>query len=77
MKRVAVDSEALRALGYDAGQQALEVEFHSNAVYRYQPVPPEAVLALLEAESLGQHFNQVFKQADYSYEVIVPPSSTH
>lgn len=67
MKHVVVNSSSLRALGYDAEQQVLEVEFSSGALYRYEAVPPEAVQALLEADSLGRHFNQVFKPQHYRY----------
>ncbi|QTF56872.1 KTSC domain-containing protein [Stutzerimonas frequens] len=67
MKRVVVSSSSLRALGYDPEQQVLEVEFSSGALYRYEAVPPEAVQALLEADSLGRHFNQVFKPQHYRY----------
>lgn len=67
MKRVVVNSSSLRALGYDPEQQVLEVQFSSGALYRYEAVPPEAVQALLEAGSLGRHFNQVFKPQHYRY----------
>jgi len=67
MKRVVVNSSSLRALGYDPEQQVLEVEFSSGALYRYEAVPPEAEQALLEADSLGRHFNQVFKPQHYRY----------
>lgn len=67
MKRVVVSSSSLRALGYDPEQQVLEVEFSSGALYRYEAVPPEAVQALLQADSLGRHFNQVFKPQHYRY----------
>jgi len=43
------------------------VEFSSGALYRYEAVPPEVVQALLEADSLGRHFNQVFKPQHYRY----------
>ncbi|MBW8336112.1 KTSC domain-containing protein [Stutzerimonas stutzeri] len=70
MKRVALQSSSLRSLGYDPKQQILEVEFSSGALYRYEAVPPEAVQALLEADSLGRHFNQVFKPQHYRYRRI-------
>lgn len=69
MKRVALQSSSLRSLGYDPEQQILEVEFSSGALYRYEAVPPE-VEALLEADSLGRHFNQVFKPQHYRYRRI-------
>ncbi|WAE61909.1 KTSC domain-containing protein [Stutzerimonas sp. R40042] len=67
MKRVVVNSSSLRALGYDPEQQVLEVQFSSGALYRYEAVPPEAVQALLDADSLCRHFNQVFKPQHYRY----------
>jgi len=67
MKRVAVSSRSLRSLGYDVDEQALEVEFHNGSVYRYEQVPAEVVQALLEADSLGRYFNQVFKPQHYRY----------
>ncbi|UUC82299.1 KTSC domain-containing protein [Stutzerimonas stutzeri] len=70
MKRVALQSSSLRSLGYDPEQQILEVEFSSGALYRYETVPPEVVQALLEADSLGRHFNQVFKPQHYRYRRI-------
>ena len=67
MKRVALQSSSLRSLSYDPEQQILELEFSSGALYRYEAVPPEVVQALLEADSLGRHFNQVFKPQHYRY----------
>lgn len=64
MKRIAVDSSSLRELGYDPEEQALEVLFHNGSLYRYEQVPAEAVQALLQADSLGTYFNQVFKPQD-------------
>ena len=46
MKRVAVNSSSLRALGYDLDEQALEVEFHNGSLYRYEQVPADVVQAL-------------------------------
>ena len=70
MKRIAVTSRSLRALGYDPDNQALEVEFHNGTKYRYEGVPAEVVKALLEADSLGRHFNQMFKPRHYRYQRI-------
>ena len=67
MKRVAVDSRSLRELGYDLDKQVLEVLFHNGSLYRYEQVPAEVVQALLEADSLGRYFNQVFKACDFPY----------
>ncbi len=70
MKRVAVSSRSLRELGYDPDTQVLEVLFHNGSLYRYEQVPPEVVQALLEADSLGRHFNQVFKPQHYRYQRV-------
>ncbi|MBE7374466.1 KTSC domain-containing protein [Pseudomonas lopnurensis] len=67
MKRTPVQSRSLRSLGYDPEQRVLEVEFRSGALYRYEQVPPAVVQALLEADSLGRYFNQVFKPQHYTY----------
>lgn len=67
MKRVAVDSSSLLELGYDPDAQVLEVRFHNGSLYRYEQVPAGVVQALLEADSLGTYFNQVFKPQDYRY----------
>lgn len=70
MKRVAVSSSSVRELGYDPDEQLLEVLFHNGSLYRYEQVPAEVVQALLEADSLGRYFNQVFKPQDYAYRRI-------
>ena len=70
MKRVAVESRSLRELGYDPDEQVLEVLFHNGSLYRYEQVPAEVVQALLEADSLGRYFNQVFKPRHYTYRRI-------
>jgi hypothetical protein len=70
VKRVAVSSRSLRELGYDPDTQVLEVLFHNGSLYRYEQVPPEVVQALLEADSLGRHFNQVFKPQHYRYQRV-------
>lgn len=67
MRRDPVDSSCLRALGYDEQSRVLEVEFHSGGLYRFEQVPPEAVRALRAADSLGRHFNRVFKTYAFPY----------
>ncbi|MBA1275757.1 KTSC domain-containing protein [Stutzerimonas azotifigens] len=67
MARARVESESLRSVGYDPARRVLEVEFQGDGVYRYEDVPPEVVLELLEAESMGTYFNQVFKAQGFRY----------
>lgn len=56
--REPVVSSNLKAVGYDAATQTLDVEFNSGRVYRYRGVPPEAHKAFVNAESIGKHFGQ-------------------
>ncbi|MFF1902388.1 KTSC domain-containing protein [Kitasatospora sp. NPDC058218] len=56
MERPAVDSSALRSVGYDAAHLALELEFTGGRVYVYAEVPGRVYRELLAAESLGRYF---------------------
>jgi len=61
MKRAAVRSSTVRWVGYDLDDHVLEIGFVSGGVYHYLDVPPEAALALLEADSIGRHLNARIK----------------
>ena len=52
-----LDSSNLSAVRYDSDEEALEVEFHSGARYRYENVPQVTVDALMEANSHGSYFH--------------------
>lgn len=65
MKRVAVESEALRSVGYDRRTRALEVEFTSGALYRYLGVPEPTHAALMQADSLGAYFSEHIRDAGF------------
>jgi hypothetical protein len=54
MRRLPLESRALRSAGYEAG--TLEVEFTSGSVYRYRGVPERVWRELLAAESHGSYF---------------------
>ncbi|GGD85945.1 KTSC domain-containing protein [Microbacterium murale] len=56
MRRLGVESSAIRSVGYDAGLATLEIEFTSGDVYRYHAVPPSVHRALMDAESKGRYF---------------------
>jgi KTSC domain len=53
MQRQAVQSRALRSVGYDAELQELEIEFSSGQVYRYSTVPHSVYDWLLRASNKG------------------------
>jgi hypothetical protein len=61
MKRIAVDSSSVRAVGYDPATCELEVEFHNGRSYRYQQVPVAAYRLLLQAPSIGEFVNKQIK----------------
>lgn len=56
MRRLGVDSSAIRSVGYDDALALLEIEFTSGDVYRYHAVPTSVHRALMDAESKGQYF---------------------
>lgn len=58
MLRQVVDSSSLLSIGYDRAERALEVEFRSGSVYRYDQVPSELVSELLRSPSKGQFFQE-------------------
>ena len=58
IKREAVQSTALAAVGYSKRLRALEIEFVNGAVYRYLEVPPSLHRGLLAAESKARFYHQ-------------------
>jgi hypothetical protein len=55
---IPVESSSIRAIGYDAAAQRLYVEFHDGDRYVYDDVGGRAHHDLVNAESIGAHFNQ-------------------
>lgn len=58
MRREAVHSSVIAAIGYDERRQLLEIVFHTRRVYAYSGVPPSVHRELLAAPSIGSHFNR-------------------
>jgi predicted XRE-type DNA-binding protein len=56
MSREPVDSSAVAAIGYQAAEKTLEIEFVSGEVYRYFKVPDSTYKAFQKAESKGAFF---------------------
>lgn len=71
MVRTQVNSTILASVGYDAGKQLLEIEFHDGNVYQYSHVPESVYEGLMAAESHGRYFDQHVKKAEYPYRRIV------
>jgi hypothetical protein len=58
VRRQAIDSSVLRAVGYDPATAELEIEFRSGDVFRYFAVPPSVHRELVAASSPGAFFNR-------------------
>lgn len=54
IEREPVTSSNITSVGYSAEHEALDVEFNTGAVYRYQGVPQSAYDQLRESESVGR-----------------------
>ena len=56
MTLIAVNSSAIRAVGYDG--YTLTVEFHSGRIYDHPGVPYSVYAGLMRASSKGAFYNQ-------------------
>lgn len=65
-KRIAVESDYLRSVGYDSSNQILEIEFQRGDIYHYKDVPLEIYTDLMNAPSHGKYFNANIKDV-YSH----------
>lgn len=62
MNRSPVSSSDVASVGYDAGSQVLEVEFHSGGIYQYLGVPEHHFLELTSGRgSVGKYLNSQIK----------------
>lgn len=64
ISRTTVDSSNIASLGYDEETRTMVVEFKNKTLYSYHPVQPKAFDELKNAESIGGHFNQHFRNND-------------
>lgn len=71
MNRTPVKSSNIASIGWN--EFVLQVEFNTGAVYEYMDVPYQIYLDLLNAESVGKHFN-MFVKGEFSFTTI--PTST-
>ncbi len=58
IRRQTIESRAIAAVGYSKRLQALEIEFHNGAIYRYLDVPRELFRDLLAAESKARFYDR-------------------
>ena len=62
MERKRVNASTLRSVGYDAGQQLLEIEFSSGSVVQYSGVSPEVHRRFMSAPSPGSFFQDQIEE---------------
>lgn len=56
-----VRSSMLAAIHHNPETRLLTVRYNTGAHYEHAGVPPEKVTALMKAESMGKHFNELKK----------------
>ena len=61
MHRQPVTSSNITSIGYDPGEQTLEVEFKTGQVYQYYRVLPAVYQGLMSASSHGSFFSENVK----------------
>lgn len=61
MTRTPVSSSNLRAVGYDASEKVLEIEFQDGHVYAYRRVAESTFASLMRAWSKGTYFHEYIK----------------
>jgi KTSC domain len=69
MQPVAVESDMLATVAYDARREILQLEFRDGAVYQYFALPAYVHEALLHASSKGRYFNSAIR-GKFSYAPI-------
>lgn len=69
LKKIPVESESVRTVGYDPRSRVLQVEFQNGAIYHYLDVPEPEWQALLQAESIGRFITHRIKDS-YRYELM-------
>jgi hypothetical protein len=52
-----VESSMANAVGYDAANQVLQIEFYNGTTYQFEEVEPEIWDELHDTDSIGRYFN--------------------
>ena len=69
MGRININSSNLLSVGYNEGEQVLEIEFRDGSIYQYSGVSTETYEGLMSAVSHGKYFDQNIKDI-YPYSKI-------
>ena len=70
MERQPVKSSNLASIGYDGGNEILEVEFKNGRIYIYFNFPENVYNRLINASSHGKYFDKNIKNTGYRCEEI-------
>lgn len=57
-----IESDAIKAVGYDDDLRVLRVTYQNDKSYEYLDVSPEEYRQFMQAESRGAYMNQVIKR---------------
>ena len=63
MHHASVQSSNIKSVGYDDATRELEVRFHSGSTWRYANVDPRTHHQLVNAKSVGSHFQRHIRGA--------------
>ncbi|HJT19220.1 MAG TPA: KTSC domain-containing protein [Nitrospira sp.] len=61
MRLMPVDSEGVRAVGYEEERKILYIQYPERAIYEYFDVPVSEFIDLIHAESIGWFVNKRIK----------------
>jgi len=62
VERKRVNASNIRSVGYDAGQQVLEIEFSSGFVVQYTGVSPEVHRRFISSPSPGSFYQDQIEE---------------
>ncbi len=61
MERQAVNSDAIKSIGYNEIEEVLEIEFTNGGIYEYFPVPLVIYETFMDSQSKGLFYNFYIK----------------
>jgi maleate cis-trans isomerase len=76
MKMTPVTSSNIAAMWYDLEKSELYIKFKNNKKFTYLGVTQEEYGRLINAESIGKHFNQFIKAVKVGREVVTAENDT-
>lgn len=69
-RTVELESSSIKSVTYSPWTKTLEVQFTSDAIYRYSDVPRETYDGLINAKSHGAFFHQQIRNGEFEYEQL-------